>query len=114
MEIHTALFQHSMSGAADGRMEFCIDRESKMVSVTMQTVAGEALLSSIHLRGLALLLESKHGIIIYDRDSETSYQPTLTDWRCIAMLGAQAYRVRIWQQLANQWCVDIYPVAAAV
>ena len=112
----SSLLKHSMSGAADGLIDWDIDFENKSIEVISRTAANQKpFLSSANMEHLALILK-RDGIIIYHDDDVDSWTPQCTPWRVFVSVGDIRFRMVCWHHRKDvsgheqPMTVELYPV----
>jgi hypothetical protein len=112
----SALLKHSLSGAADGLIDWEIDFEKKAIEVKSLTAAARnPFVSSANMEHLAHILE-RDGIIIWHDDDVASWTPLRTPWKVFVTVGDIRLRMVCWHHRKNAHdceqplTFELYPV----
>ncbi len=99
---HHLLMRHQLSGARDALVDYEIDAEQKIVSISMRTNGGKPFLSSSLLESLIFwTLPQAHDCVAFNDDHVDSWTPKRTDWKIFVTIGDVRFRVLAWNQIPS-------------
>lgn len=108
------LQKHMMSGAKDALVDFEVDVEQKIVSISMRTSGGKPFLSSSLLESLIFwTLPQAHDCVAFNDDNADSWRPKRTDWKIFVTVGELRFRAEAWHQIPSggvpQRTIELFP-----